>query len=71
MTTITRNQITFANIGTGKWQANLDGCRISSAIIIGGRGIWRLQGQRTADTAATFTTRIEAARYQLACTYAK
>ena len=66
---ITRNQITFTQIASGKWQAMLDGARISSAHIVGGNGCWSLQGQKSADTLARFTTRIDAARYQLACVY--
>ena len=62
-------KITFEEIASGKWQARIDGVRISSALIVGSNGIWRLQGQRTADYAATFKTRIDAARYQLACMY--
>ena len=68
---IKSNQISFTNIGNGKWQAKLNGSRISSATIVGGKGVWALQGQRSAETLARFRTRLEAAKYQLACTYAE
>ena len=68
---IKSNQISFTKIASGKWQANLGGSRISSATIVGGKGIWALQGQRSAETLARFRTRLEAAKYQLACTYAE
>ena len=59
--------IKFTEIGRGKWQAKIDGQPLSSAIIVGGNRIWQLRGQRRADTAAIFKTRLDAARYQLAC----
>ncbi len=71
MTTITHNQITFTRIGEGKWQANLDGIRISGATIIGGSGCWAIRGQRSAETLARFSTRMGAAKYQLMCAKAE
>ncbi len=59
--------ITFTQIAAGKYEAKRDGVRISSAIIVGGKGVWALQGQWTGDTCSRFRTRIEAAQYQLLC----
>ncbi len=68
---IKSNQISFTNIANGKWQANIDGQRISSATIVGGKGVWALQGQRSAETLARFRTRLDAATYQLNCVHAE
>ena len=55
--------ITFTQIAAGKYEAKQDGLRISSALIVGGRGVWSLQD--ASGDVYGFKTRLDAARYQL------
>ena len=56
--------ITFTQIAAGKYEAKQDGLRISSALIVGGRGVWALQS--SSGDVYGFRTKLEAAQHQLA-----